>query len=495
MVPRECLACAVHRKRGWVVSLLLLVGAQLTIYQFYKHSSSLLLPGDSGLTGSGHRVVTAGRETLVNLTNITNDGGRLSFVLNSHWISNQTNLNCVIPNFRSWEEGMVTRIGEPIRHNCQRLRTNSTSESDMLHLTSGVKSWKTARPWEGFASRYKTLSCTEIRREFSNLFYVSETEKDFPIAYVLVVYTNVGQMLRFLQSIYRPHNLYCIHPDARQGHGFADYFQAVARCVHNIFVVFKPVEVYYAHISILDAQLNCMQDLVEYPDSSWKYVINLTGREVPLKTNREIVGHLKELNGYSAINMAEMTSGTWKNRFIYEYTVDESGTIKKTANVLPDPPEGIQLLKSSTFLALSRDFVHFLFNDHLSVEFRKFLSGVRSGEEHFYASLYVLPQAKGGRPPAVRDDRIPLINEALWMWTPSVSKCPGGQVVHHVCILTAAEMGIVEERRLRRDQPVFFFNKYFLELDPTPMDCAEEQLVRTNIEEYLSDCDTAVWNQ
>ncbi|CAI8011502.1 Beta-1,3-galactosyl-O-glycosyl-glycoprotein beta-1,6-N-acetylglucosaminyltransferase 3 [Geodia barretti] len=143
------------------------------------------------------------------------------------------------------------------------------------------------------------MSCDEIRDEFNNNFYVSQVEKDFPIAYIFVVYTNAGQVLRLLKSIYRPQNLYCIHPDARQGKRFKEFFTTVAKCLDNVFVVSKPVKVYYGHISITNAQLQCMQDLEKYPQSRWRYVINLCGREVPVKTNREIVESLMKLRGYS----------------------------------------------------------------------------------------------------------------------------------------------------------------------------------------------------
>ena len=398
---------------------------------------------------------------------------------------NQNGTNCSMEcSFLSWEKGVVTRVDTPMTLDCQKLAENSTAEIERVDLMSQLESWKREKSWERFAFKFKRGSCAQIRREFSNLFYVSQVEREFPIAYILVVYSNAAQILRFLKSIYRPHNLYCIHPDARQGTEFSDYFKAVAKCIDNVFVVSKPVKVYYGHSSILDAQLNCMQDLMEHP-TNWKYVINLSGKELPLKTNREIVESLVKLNGFSAVNLREMTQFIWKDRFEYECYVSRSGKLLWNSNHLPDPPEGINIKKSVTYLAASRAFIHFLLNDPLSLEFHKFLSKVRSAEEHYYASLYVLPQAKGGKPPK-SEKEVLMVNEA--MWTPPMTNCPGGHVVHHVCILTAADMHLVERYRTRQHIPDLFFNKYFLELDPTPMDCMEEQLVRTNMEEYLRDC-------
>ena len=198
--------------------------------------------------------------------------------------ADHSNPHCVMSTpFTSWEEGIVTQVGKPIKRNCKKLRDDSKSEINKVKPQ--VTSWKKNKPWEHFALRYKEMSCEEISHEFENSFYVSETEKEFPIAYIFVVYTNAGQVLRLLKSIYRPQNLYCIHPDTKQGQGFASFFKAIAKCLDNVFVASKPIRVYYGHHSIMDSQLHCMQDLVKYPETRWKYVINLCGREVPVKTN------------------------------------------------------------------------------------------------------------------------------------------------------------------------------------------------------------------
>ena len=458
-------------KSRWKALLLVFLGVQVIVYYSYNKSRTDFVGGITSIQND-------------ECTN-TVQRGKTSLWEPPEIPVNLNNSNCSnVTQFTPWEIGAVTRLGVPIIRDCQKLRADPGTEMTRVDLIAQIRSWRCGKPWEEFALRFKTENCTEIIQEFSNLFYVSQVEREFPIAYILVVYTNAAQILRFLKSIYRPHNLYCIHPDARQGTEFSDYFKAVAKCIDNVFVVSKPVKVYYGHSSILDAQLNCMQDLMEHP-TNWKYVINLSGKELPLKTNREIVESLVKLNGFSAVHLVGISSSIWKHRFTYECYVSESGKLLRSSNHLPHPPEGINIKKSVTYLAASRAFIHFLLSDPLSLEFHKYLSKVRSAEEHYYASLYVLPQAKGGKPPK-SEKEVLMVNEA--MWTPPMTNCPGGHVVHHVCILTAPDMHLVERYRTHEQRPVLFFNKYFLELDPTPMDCMEEQLVRTNMEEYLRDC-------
>ena len=70
-------------------------------------------------------------------------------------------------------------------------------------------------------------------------------------------------------------------------------------------------EVFYAHHSIMDAQMACMTELARSEVRNkyqWKYAINLCGTELPLRTNREIVQALKPLyeQGLSAIEERPM---------------------------------------------------------------------------------------------------------------------------------------------------------------------------------------------
>ena len=411
--------------------------------------------------------------------------------------SNHSNPHCSVQSlFHSWQNGMVTQMGKPLKRDCQKLRKTPLHEMRESNLNAQLKVWKSTNPWEAFALKYKKMSCDEIRDEFRNNFYVSQVEKDFPIAYIFVVYTNAGQVLRLLKSVYRPHNLYCIHPDARQGNGFKKFFTAVAKCLDNVFVVSKPVRVYYGHMSITNAQLQCMQDLDKYPESRWKYAINLCGREIPIKTNREIVKSLLKLKGYTALNLHNLTPNFWTQRFMYKFALAK-GRMRRTHHRQKKPPKGIKLYKSMNFIAASRAFVNFLLHHPLSHELHSYLWTVYAPEEHFYSSLYALPQAKGGQPPTelLGKHDIPTVDNFIWVnrkWQLKHRKkcCPGGKRVHGICILTALDLGKIEQLGVRSRQPVFFFNKYFLEWDPTPMDCMEERLVQANMDEYRRDCMT-----
>ena len=124
---------------------------------------------------------------------------------------------------------------------------------------------------------------------------LSFTERDFPLAFGIVVYKDVEQAERFLKAIYRPHNFYCFHVDKKADSVTRTAFENIASCFGNVFVVPDPVDVQWGKFTLLQAELLCMEQL--WNETSWKYYINLTGQEFPLKTNLEIVKILQAMDG------------------------------------------------------------------------------------------------------------------------------------------------------------------------------------------------------
>ena len=139
-------------------------------------------------------------------------------------------------------------------------------------------------------------NCTVFRRDRGYIDHpLSPVERDFPLAFGLIVYKNIEQVEMLLRAIYRPHNFYCLHVDQKTDNQTKNAFEAIAECFENVFIVPNPVEVKWATITVLQAELRCMQYL--WAAKSWKYYINLTGQEFPLKTNLEIIKILQVMDG------------------------------------------------------------------------------------------------------------------------------------------------------------------------------------------------------
>ena len=391
---------------------------------------------------------------------------------------------CNVTSVKSWKNGIVTLLQPRIKANCTALRTGD--EKELRTVKKRIQTWVNAESDKEFL---KTLrNCSHIVKEYSRNFYISPEEENFPLAYILVVYTNVRQVLRLLKVIYRPHNLYCIHPDAKRP-AVVRSFQTVSHCLRNVFVASKLERVYYAHHTIMDAQLNCMQDLMGYNPSRWRYIINLCGRELPLKTNREIVRSLMKLNSYSAIDSFEVPEAN-KHRLVNKFVLS-AGVVKRTRKKLGPVPYGIRFYKSMTYIAVSRPFVSFLLTSKISIALRKYLKDAKVPEEHFYSSLYELPGVPGGRPPK-KGTAMPIVDAYAWMNSNDAKLHPQelckGRIVHSICILSSGDLPMAYSKGVNARRPTFFFNKYFMEWDHVVMDCMEQRLVEQNMLEYKQDC-------
>lgn len=76
--------------------------------------------------------------------------------------------------------------------------------------------------------------------------------------------------------------------------------KALAQCLPNVFEAPRQVNVTWGTFTVLEAELVCMEALLR-THSTWRYVINLTGQEFPLKTNKELVAILRSYRGANDI--------------------------------------------------------------------------------------------------------------------------------------------------------------------------------------------------
>lgn len=133
-----------------------------------------------------------------------------------------------------------------------------------------------------------------------------EEETEFPLAFSLVVFTDSERVLRLIRAIYRPHNYYCIHIDRKSSSAFVRQVECLRNCrglTRNVHFVESAdrIDVQWGRISVLDADLTCARILLERVQARWKYWINLTGHEFPLRTNWELVRALRLLNGTNLV--------------------------------------------------------------------------------------------------------------------------------------------------------------------------------------------------
>lgn len=305
---------------------------------------------------------------------------------------------------------------------------------------------------------------------------VSEEEKNFSIAYSLVVHKSAWMVERLLRATYSPSNIYCIHYDQKSSDQFIAAMRGLVRCLPNVFIVSKQESVVYASISRLKADLNCLSDLLQSP-VQWKYVINLCGQDFPLMSNIRLVSELKKLNG---ANMLETSrpSELKKNRFSFHYELKD---VKFEYQKLPvqtekkkaPPPHGIEVFSGNAYFVLSRDFVEHMDSSAVVKDFLEWSEDTYSPDEHFWATVVRLPGVPGEVPRSHPDitDLMSKTRLVKWEYLEEnlYPRC-SGQHVRSVCIFGAAEM------RWLLNYGHWFANKFDTKVDPILIQCLEEKL-------------------
>ena len=194
----------------------------------------------------------------------------------------------------------MTKLIPDIHANCTLLFKGDELEVKRVQNASNL--WPIKEHTLNFTKWVKERNCTHYKNELEDNVYTTKDEVQFPLAFALIVHNSPFQVFRLLKVIYRPHNIYCIHYDIRASMVMKQLFNNLATCFANIIIPSNVTEVHWGHHSLMEAQMNCFSDLMmnhhKYP---WRYVITLCVKELPLRTNREIVHLLKSLIRTSAV--------------------------------------------------------------------------------------------------------------------------------------------------------------------------------------------------
>ncbi|VDK84682.1 unnamed protein product [Dibothriocephalus latus] len=209
---------------------------------------------------------------------------------------------------------------------------------------------------------------------------ISDVEKEFAIAFAIAVFKDINQVARLLRMIYRPQNFYVIHVDRKSSDQFYQAVVQVQKCFgKNVRVVPRKdsVDVGWFTFTVLEVELIASRILLQM--GKWRYFINLTGQELPLRTNLELVLALKALNG------SNLVEGTVKHR-----------NVRRIPNVsLPFP---VTWVKGGVHVALRREFVEFMLFDPKAKEITRALQThafYKCPDEQFFATLAYNPHLGG----------------------------------------------------------------------------------------------------
>ena len=204
-------------------------------------------------------------------------------------------------NCKAIINGDGTETNKASNKSASKPRESLLSPMDYMNLTSNCEKFIAKRG-------YVMSSLTQI-------------ETDFAIAFSVLMYKDVEQAERLLRAIYRPQNVYCIHVDNKTDNDIFKAMEGIANCFNNVFMARTRIDVRWGKYSVLEPDLICMEDLLQR-NKKWKYFINLTGQEFPLRTNYEMVRILMAYNGANDIQgtiKRSVSRGTRQAIFFLSY--------------------------------------------------------------------------------------------------------------------------------------------------------------------------------
>ncbi|XP_076467544.1 beta-1,3-galactosyl-O-glycosyl-glycoprotein beta-1,6-N-acetylglucosaminyltransferase 3-like isoform X6 [Babylonia areolata] len=299
-------------------------------------------------------------------------------------------------------------------------------------------------------------NCSHFHRHHGFLLApLTEVERQFPIAFAILTYKTAFQVVDLLRAIYRPQNFYCLHVDQKSPPEFRGAMDAVSSCFPNVFLASRSIDVAWGTFTVLEPQLVCMGDLWRR-NGTWRYYINLTGQEFPLKTNYEMVRILSELKGANDIALDPKLD-------IFRWRWEK---------YLP-APHNITIYKGNNQIAASRAFVDYVLHEPLVQDFLLWLNNTVIPDELFYNSLHYNSHLKApGRYQgnATKEPANPMARFIIWVNKDNRNRCVGNNIVREICILNVLHLPMIHRRK------ELFANKFYAGFSRLALRCLAEEL-------------------
>ncbi|XP_059801484.1 N-acetyllactosaminide beta-1,6-N-acetylglucosaminyl-transferase-like isoform X2 [Hypanus sabinus] len=292
-------------------------------------------------------------------------------------------------------------------------------------------------------------------------------ETDFPLAFIITVHKEFDTFETLFRTIYRPHNLYCIHVDEKSPADFQRRLHLLQTCFGNVFLASRMEPVVYAGISRMEADLRCMTDLLQLK-SGWKYVINLCGQDFPLKTNLEIIRHLKTFKGKNITpGILPPEHAKMRTKFVFKQILSPNNShVVKTKELKSPPPHNMTIYFGSAYYALTIEFVEFILKDQRALDLLQWSRDTYSPDEHYWVTLNRMPDAPGSMPEAGWKGNLRAVK---WSNLKDHDGCHG-HYTRHICIFGPGDLKWLNERN------ALFANKFELHSYPPTLECLEYRI-------------------
>ncbi|XP_070179377.1 beta-1,3-galactosyl-O-glycosyl-glycoprotein beta-1,6-N-acetylglucosaminyltransferase-like isoform X2 [Littorina saxatilis] len=187
----------------------------------------------------------------------------------------------------------------------------------------------------------------------------------------------------------------------------------------------------------------------------WRYFINLTGQEFPLKTNKELVRILKAYHGANDV-------GGIRDPPIFRWRWQR----------FSPAPYNLTIYKGSVHVAVSREFVDYVLNTRVGKTLLEWERPVMHPDESYFNTLNNNPQlgVPGSATVNHTSNQHAAYFSRLKIWGSEKDKYGGckGKFVRDICHFGVGDLPLLTK------SPQLFANKFSYDHQPLSYDCLEE---------------------
>ncbi|API57757.1 glycosyl transferase (plasmid) [Rhizobium leguminosarum] len=205
------------------------------------------------------------------------------------------------------------------------------------------------------------------------------------IGYLILVHRFPEQFKRLFKAIYDPRNSYVVHVDKNSG-------ETLDADIRDFLQPYPNAEVMEGHAavwggySLVDAELRGMQHLLTM-DGNWSHFINLSGQDFPLKTQAQIMAHLRAHPNREYIKVLDQNKIRPDTmRRIGEFVIERDGQIEQTLTMRPFLEETTPYI-GNQWMIVSRAFCSFVCNDVRADHYKAFYRNTFIADEGFFQTV------------------------------------------------------------------------------------------------------------
>ncbi|WP_294131393.1 beta-1,6-N-acetylglucosaminyltransferase [Sphingobium sp.] len=205
------------------------------------------------------------------------------------------------------------------------------------------------------------------------------------IAYLILVHRFPEQFKRMFRAIYVPGNHYLIHVDHRSGATMQADVAAFLKPYANVAML-PSRKMLWGGYSLVDAELRGMAKLLEM-GADWRYFINLSGQDFPLKSQAYIADYLAQHDGTEFIRAVpqQAVRPDTMNRLSH-YFIEAFNRIVRTG-IPRRRMAGITPYIGTQWKAVTRDFCAFVCSDPAALKFKNFYRRTLIADEGFFQTV------------------------------------------------------------------------------------------------------------